>query len=319
MLLSLLALTAFIISPPTQAIDDDIIAAASEFLLPEGFPYRFYGAGNCSSSSITATSIIYNSTDVWNRTGCVERLEFCGTDNECHTYSCEDWYQWGPPEYTGHIHGIPIAFTTDSYPYRMYLVPQEEKEEFALSVLDCTQNHQVIGPNAYYTPSIIFGCTGYVCSGDACQPYSEEIDAEEGLAVDFRRRCDAKGVGNIYGFVCRDNGDTYNSDVPLKEDNRFRSFLQAVETGVVNCSNAYADGPKFLYSLSAEKRGSASFGGSTADYNETYARATMHSSLYERTISDGEKSGSYCIRYNRWSSISFVLAMLLKGIVAYFI
>jgi hypothetical protein len=52
---------------------------------------RYKGVGNCSES-------------------CTDHLEFCGTDGECHAYSCEAWYRWGPPEYTGHILGNAIRW-----------------------------------------------------------------------------------------------------------------------------------------------------------------------------------------------------------------
>ena len=271
--------------------------SASDFLLTDDPGPRFKGAGNCSNSA----------------TGpCVEELEFCGTDNECHAYSCEAWYHWGPPEYTGHIHGIPIAYGDDS----MYLETDGgDRQENELE-LKCTDNDNPTA-GASYAPAIIYGCTSYICSGDGCDRYSKSVDRKEGLAMDYRRRCKADDLGTGYYFVCRDNGDLGNENYDLENDSRLQSFLQSVEYGAVNCSKDYADGPKFIYnrifkSMINTNQWSplivASGPNKTAEFNETKAAVTMHTSLEYSMEYSNKDSNAF---RSHWLVSSFILASMI--------
>lgn len=300
---------------------------ASEFLLPAGATYRYAGAGNCGNSSSndgnsSQTSLEYS--EFYGADNECHSYEFCGTDNECHTYSCEAWYQWGSPELTGHIYGIPIDYTTGNN-RAMYLVGDdaeyvEGQEQFDLPGLECAENLSPAEDQdfGFYAPSIVYGCRAVACAGDACERYSETTNAEEGLAVDFRRRCEAKKIGNRYDYFCRDNGDpgaisgteTNTLNVQLDEDyDRIDQFLRAVEHGLVNCSDEHeAD---FIYSLWLKSDvGSATWAG-TSEYNETYAAASMNSKLQHVGSSGSSDGRSDSTRFASTGQIAFALMMAL--------
>jgi hypothetical protein len=87
--------------------------------------------------------------------------EFCGIDNVCHAYSCEDWYKFGPPDYTGHAQS-PGTLTCSSIP-----VPEE-----------------VAGHSAIY----------------GCSAYSNAIDLPIGSSVGlkFTESCVARNANTTF-------------------------------------------------------------------------------------------------------------------------
>ena len=114
---------------------------------------RFDGSGNCASA-------------------CVERQEFCGTDNQCYRYGCTNWYRYGPPEYTGGHDDVSSVL--------------RRRENLNCHDIDATANKN----------GIIYGCGGHI---DSPPPDGE------GFAQGLTRECMAQNFDNQ--FVCYEMAD----------------------------------------------------------------------------------------------------------------
>jgi hypothetical protein len=235
----------------------------SSFLQDPGTPSRYRGAGNCT-------------------TPCDEDLEFCGTDQTCHMYSCANWYQWGPPECTGHILGAPVKIFSN----QTMVISTETSLVPALECVDIVES--------VHGPSVIYGCAGWICIGDYCEGYSATHNPRTGIAQDFLRHCSAR-IGNLE-YNCYDSHrESGGSDNTPDWDN----FLVTVENSVVNCSNEYAPNPEFLYTvyLASPMQG-VTTGSSTSTFNATHASATVHSTL--DFVEDDDSGGIRLANHLTW-------------------
>jgi hypothetical protein len=210
---------------------------------------RYQGSGNCSNSP------------------CDLSVQFCGLDNRCHYYSCQEWYDFGPPEYTGHDDGNSITFLSN-----LSYVTNDDNNDGnagnAAAPLEC--EFDVPSSNVHST-AIIYGCTGWSCVGDLCEGYAEMNDPRDGVAHDFTQRCSA--MNKNHRFLCY--------DLAVKTD--FEHFLYIVGGGnIVNCSTEFVPSPEFLYSIYLQTTFSGVFTGPRSQaFNETMAGTAMHSVLQE--------------------------------------
>ena len=63
-------------------------------------------------SAATASSVSPSGQD---DCGCVlGEGKFCGTDGQCHLYNCEEYYKYGPVEYTGYGPDAPGLECSDT-------------------------------------------------------------------------------------------------------------------------------------------------------------------------------------------------------------
>jgi hypothetical protein len=213
---------------------------------------RFKGSGNCASA-------------------CVERQEFCGTDNHCHRYGCTNWYRFGPPEYTGHAGDV-----SDNLRRR--------------SNLNCHEIDATTDKNG-----IIYGCGGHI---DSPPPDGE------GFAQGLTHECIAQPSGSEFSsslltFVCYEMADDTDFEP-------FRSRVMnckasdtecyGMGTGMGNGMNSGMMGygglvcrnesqtPRFVSQISLECPGFAATTGPESEvFNETLARMTMYSYLEGKT------------------------------------
>eukprot|EP01083_Nonionella_stella_P291577 992061_1 len=101
--------------------------------------------------------------------------EFCGIDGECHTYSCNDWYQFGSLNFTGYDSNLPLSC--------------EERSQFDGEYPDVN--------NA----GVIFGCTGF--SGSIPTP-------PKAVAQQFTRKCTRDDDDKLQTFVCYEMANATN-------------------------------------------------------------------------------------------------------------
>ncbi len=205
---------------------------------------RYQGSGNCSNAP------------------CDYEVQFCGLDDRCHYYSCQEWYDFGPPEFTGHDDGRSITFLSNfSY------VTNDNGGDASAAPLECEYE---VPSSDVYSAAIVYGCTFWSCSGDLCSGYTDMNDPREGVAQDFTQRCSATN-GNL-SYVCYD----------LAEETDLDQFLVNVEGSIVNCSNELVPEPKFLFSIHLQTIFLYVSGGASSEIlNETMVRSAMHSMLQE--------------------------------------
>ena len=235
-------------------VDDE--ANLASFLPPPGdaAANRYRGVGTCSDAP------------------CDDDLEFCGTDHTCHVYSCDHWYRWGPPEYTGHILQImPVEIFRNT----TVVLAKEPAEIPSLECVDVTLNVRA--------PSVIFGCTGWSCVGNNCQGYYAHNSPSQGVAQEFLQRCTAR-LGALE-FVCHDDTRTDTvTAMTRSNDDKWNNFRTAVEFSDIQPCTTPTDGnrtdPLFIYTQYVSSPFFAVMGSSsTTDFNETHAAATLHSVL----------------------------------------
>jgi hypothetical protein len=93
--------------------------------------------------------------------------EFCGSDNVCHPYSCEDWYEFGPPCYTGNTGGTLLQCISISVP------------------------EQTIGH------SVVYACGGF--SNFVDLPFGPDVS---GVGLKFTESCIARNTKSNTTFEC---------------------------------------------------------------------------------------------------------------------
>jgi hypothetical protein len=204
---------------------------------------RFEGSGKCASA-------------------CVERQEFCGTDNQCYRYGCTNWYRYGPPEFTGHDD-----------------LPELERRSQNLNCQDVDATTDKNG--------IIYGCGGYI---DSPPPDGE------GFAQGLTRECMAQNLDNQ--FVCYEMADNVDFEPFRKRAMNCEAggtgcygvgygtgsgmgygTGSGMGSGGLMCRNQ-SQTPRFIYQIYLECPGfAASIGSESEEFNETLAQTTMYSYL----------------------------------------
>ena len=119
-----------------------------------------------------------------NDCGCVRGSgEFCGSDGNCHLYSCEEWYEFGPRNFTGNDDGaslecqdIPMTVPgpKSAFMYLKVFYPSVEYRCVSLEPppiqMGFTKQCLAIGPNSEFT------CYGLAESTNF-QPFLDEVTA----------------------------------------------------------------------------------------------------------------------------------------------
>ena len=108
---------------------------------------------------------------------CDPDLEFCGTDDNCHAFSCKEFYRFGPLELTNYNPDSPANLACDDF--------------------DGASNN---------ANAVIFGCESYL-------PFGQTFPTDS-LGFYFDRRCNANMPGGLQ-FVCYDikESTTFNDYV----------------------------------------------------------------------------------------------------------
>ncbi|KAL7547703.1 hypothetical protein ACHAWF_016216 [Thalassiosira exigua] len=101
--------------------------------------------------------------------------QFCGSDGACHSYSCNDWYQFATSNWTDYDPDLPLTCTDRS---------QFESEFEGLT-----------------SPAIVYGCTGF--SGIFPSPPKAVYQA-------FTRKCIRDDGDKLEKFVCYEMADKTN-------------------------------------------------------------------------------------------------------------
>jgi len=111
-------------------------------------------------------------------TGCESSCpigEFCGIDGECHTYNCNEWYQFAFSNFTDYDESLPLSC--------------EERSQFDAEYPDVN--------NA----GVIFGCTGF--SGSIPTP-------PKAVAQQFTRKCTRDDDDKLVTFQCYEMANATN-------------------------------------------------------------------------------------------------------------
>ena len=106
--------------------------------------------------------------------------QFCGVDNQCHIYSCQSWYEFGPRNFTGYDansplvcqdigitepHGDDVFYESVSFQFRS-LTPEP-------IMMGWTNKCTVAGTNSNFT------CYGLSASNTDFQPFLDEASPSD--------------------------------------------------------------------------------------------------------------------------------------------
>eukprot|EP01083_Nonionella_stella_P052444 139117_1 len=96
--------------------------------------------------------------------------EFCGIDGDCHTYSCDEWYQFANTNFTDYDSNLPLSCEDGEYP-------------------------------DVNNAGVIFGCTGF--SGSIPTP-------PKAVAQQFTKKCTREDEDKLQTFVCYEMANATN-------------------------------------------------------------------------------------------------------------
>jgi len=136
--------------------------------------------------------------------------QFCGRDDQCHPYSCQAWYEFGPVQSTGvqHIggsssHGLTCKDIDLTEPYKP---------------------NSILDKSDVYVPSVSFQCT----------------ETSTPIGFGFNRRCSAKtGPHGVSDFTCYE----------LAANTNFQPFLAKVTPTNLRCANTTDEDAMFTYEI----------------------------------------------------------------------
>jgi len=142
--------------------------------------------------------------------------EFCGDDGQCHLYSCQAWYEFGPDKFTG------------KHP-NSALLPRDPLVCEDIALTKPYMPNSLLDGSVYY-PSVSFRC--------------EHSLTPPPIAMGFNRRCFANAGAHGAGeFTCYELANTTD----------FESFLEEATPASLTCLDEDAeDGPKFTYQDTSE-------------------------------------------------------------------
>lgn len=124
--------------------------------------------------------------------------QFCGRDDQCHPYSCQAWYEFGPVQFTGvqHIDG-------------------SSSNGLTCKDIDLTEPYKpnsILDRSDVYVPSVSFQCT----------------KTSTPIGFGFNKRCSAKtGPHGVSDFTCYE----------LAAHTDFQPFLAKVTPTNLRCGN----------------------------------------------------------------------------------
>jgi hypothetical protein len=211
---------------------------------------------------------------------------FCGTDEKCYAWNCQNWYAFGAADFTGHSgDGLQPTMTCENVGmYPLGLGPD---------ALD------YCGSNTSVPSSTLYDCSGYDCT-----------DARPSASMGFTVQCLANHATAT--FACYEMAS--NTD--------YSDFLSGVQTSPVSCvggDNQLLDAPEYLTFITVAKDTLdmgrsvvfASVKNSTI-FNETIAQTAMFSHLRENppTEAPTPTSGTFQLAIARYL-VGLTLTMLL--------
>lgn len=180
--------------------------------------------------------------------------EFCGSDLQCHRYSCESWYQWGPPTFTRYDPAV-------SEPLTCVDIARGQEDVSFLSLPPYCGNSMPVAVE-FIECGRDSGSTSCPSKGSTVAHMNRKCTAQPSLAT---------------GFVCYDVSD--NTDL----ETYFAEYLSASkELESEPCRNSsLATWHSYNGVFFAPNYGAFSGPGSTNAFNASLAASSIISGLFE--------------------------------------
>jgi len=243
---------------------------------------------------------------------------FCGHDNECHEFSCQTFFNYGPTIDTGNSNGDRVLVCN---PHRAPVDDYKIPKNYA----------------SFNQLGVRYGCGDTISDNDVFMPYNERCYAEVGIntyglnsmynCYQYANDTDFDGflseVHNSIAYkdsVCNstDDDDDFTTDDDNIDDFEYSKYRY---TPLI-----YSDRNVYVPVSANSKEGYTNnvityIGGANAtkDFNKTLAIQTSMYSVLETDIFDSKDSSSSYSISNNWNMHHPTSLLLVGGVVYFFL